>query len=74
VDTDLFLVFGLVLAGLAFPSLINAFSESRAPKAAFLLFAVSGVMIAVAISQKPSGYSFQEIPTAFIRVFSMMVN
>jgi len=74
VNSDLFLVFGLVLAGLAFPSLINAFSESRAPKAAFFLFAVSGVMIAIAIFQKPSGYSFQDIPAAFVRVFSMMVN
>ena len=67
-DTDLLLVIGIVLGALSIPSLLSAYSESRAPRAGAVIVLVSGVLIVVAWSRHAAGYSFAEIPDVFMRV------
>jgi formate-dependent nitrite reductase membrane component NrfD len=74
IDNDLILVIGIVLGALAIPSLLSAFSESRAPRAGAILVLLSGVLIAVALSRQTTGYSFSEIPDVFLRVIGRYTN
>lgn len=73
-DNDLFLVFGLIIAGLAVPSVLGAIVDSRTPRGAAIMVMIGSGMIAVAVMKKPSGYSFQEVPQAFVRVIGKFVN
>ena len=73
-DTDLFLVIGIILMGLAIPSLLAAFTESRAPRGGAILILIGGVLIVVALSQNTPTYTFAEIPDVFLRVISRFVN
>jgi hypothetical protein len=73
-DTDLILVIGITLAALTIPSLLAAFSESRPPRAAAVLMLIAGTMIVVALTQRPSGYAFADIPQTFMRVFGRLMN
>lgn len=73
-QTDIYLVIGLILGALAFPSLLNAFSESRFPRLALLLFLAASVLIILAVTGKPGGYNVSDIPHAFIRVFGRLTN
>ncbi len=65
---DLLFVLGLIISALAIPSVISAFSESRTPRAAAIMFMIGGGLIAIAVTQQPGGYSFEEIPDVFSRV------
>jgi len=73
-DNDLFLVLGLVIAGLAIPSVVGAFVDSRVPRVAAIMVMIGSGMIAVAIMGKPSGYSFEDVPKAFTRVIGKYIN
>jgi hypothetical protein len=73
-DNDLFLVFGLITAGLAIPSVIGAFVDNRVPRVASIMVMIGSGMIAVAIMGKPSGYSFEDVPKAFTRVIGKYIN
>lgn len=73
-NTDLYLVIGMIVGALAIPSLLGAFAESRTPRAGSILVLISGVLIAVALTQKPSGYTFAEIPHVFVRVIGSFVH
>jgi hypothetical protein len=72
-NNDLFMVLGIVIGALAVPSIISAFSESRTPRAAAVLLMIAGALIAVAVTQRPGGYSFDEIPDVFVRVFAQFI-
>jgi len=65
---DLFLVAGIIIAGLALPSILGAMAERRSPRVAALAILVGGTLILLGMSQKPGGYSLQEVPDAFVRV------
>ncbi|MFN4157303.1 MAG: hypothetical protein ACK4GO_02720 [Gemmobacter sp.] len=69
-DTDLMLVVGVVVAVLTLPSLFSAFMDGRAPRAGAILALIAGVLIAVAVSERPGGYAIADIPDAFYRVFA----
>ncbi|MBT0959262.1 hypothetical protein IV417_17880 [Alphaproteobacteria bacterium KMM 3653] len=69
-NPDLIFVIGCIVGLLSIPSLIGAFSESRTPRAAAILIMIAAGLIAVAILQKPTGYSIATIPEVFTRVFS----
>ena len=73
-DTDLILVLGIILTALSLPSLLSAFSESRAPRAGAIMLLVGGVLLAVALTQKPGGYTFAEIGNVFVKVIARVVN
>lgn len=67
-DTDLMLVVGIVVCVLSLPALLAAFSESRAPRAGAIMLLIGGVLLVVALTKKPSGYTFAEIPDVFMHV------
>lgn len=73
-DTDLVFVIGIILGGLAIPSVIGAFTHGRAPRVAMIMIVISGAMIVYAMKQKPSGYAIQDIPSAFSRVVDRYLN
>ncbi len=67
-ESDLFLVIGLIISGLAIPSIVGALVDSRVPRVAAIMIMIGSGMIAIAVIQKPSGYSVQDIPHVFSRV------
>jgi len=67
-DTDLFLVGGLIIAGLSIPSILGSLVDKRVPRAAAIMIMIGTGMIAVAVINKPSGYKLEDIPYAFTRV------
>ena len=73
-DTDLMLVLGLAVSVRAIPSLLSAFAESRAPRAGAIMVLIGGVLVVVALTQKPSGYTFAEIPEVVLSVIGRFIN
>ena len=67
-DYDIFLVIGVVVGVLAIPSFISALSDKRAPSTLAIMVLISGGLIAIAVSQKPGGYSIDSVPDVFVRV------
>lgn len=68
-DPDLLMVVGVTVGVLTVPSLFSAFMDGRAPRAGAIMALIAGVLIAVAVSERPGGYAIAEIPDAFFRVF-----
>ncbi len=73
-DTDLILVIGILLTALSIPSLLASFAESRPPRAGAILLLIGGVLVVVALSQTPTGYTFAELPDVIYRVIGGFVN
>ncbi len=73
-NNDLFLVLGLIISGLAIPSIIGALVDGRVPRGAAIMIMIGSGMIAVAVLGKPSGYSIQDVPKAFTRVIGKYIN
>ena len=73
-DTDLYLVIGIVVGALALPSLLSAFVEGRPPRGGAVLVLIGGVLIIVALTNHSRGYSFAEIPDVFYRVLGRYLN
>ncbi len=61
---------GLLILGITTPSIISAVSDGRAPRAAIIVLMLGGSLAVYALSQKPGGYTLDEIPEAFIRVIA----
>lgn len=74
VDSDLFLVMGVIVAAFAVPAVISAFSDSRPPRAAAIAVLVGGGLILLAFVTKPGGYSPGQIPEVFARVLARVLN
>lgn len=73
-NTDLYLVIGLIIGALSIPSLLGAFAESRTPRAGAILLLIAGVLVVVALTQRPTGYRFAEIPHVFVRVIGSFLH
>lgn len=73
-NSDLLLVIGIVLAAFSIPSLLSAYSESRPPRVAAVVVVGALALVAWALSTSPGGYSFAEIPKAFVRVIGSVLN
>ncbi|MBQ0805797.1 MULTISPECIES: hypothetical protein [unclassified Sulfitobacter] len=69
-DSDLALVLGLALAALSVPSIVSAFSDSRAPRASVLTVLIAGGLIVYAIRSHPGGYALEDIPDAILHVIA----
>ncbi|WP_377513198.1 hypothetical protein [Octadecabacter sp. R77987] len=67
------LVIGLIVAAFSIPPILGALAEGRAPRAAAIMVLIGGGLIALAVSQKPSGYSINEIPDVFVRVVGQFI-
>lgn len=72
-DTDLMLVVGLGVCALAIPALLAAFSDSRPPRAGAIMVLIGGVLLATALTQKPSGYTFAEVPEVIFKVIGRYI-
>ena len=73
-DTDLIFVTGLVVAGLSIPSIMGALADGRVPRVVSIAVLVGGGLVALAVSQKPSGYALEDIPTVFVEVVGRYIN
>lgn len=73
-DHDLALVIGLLVAVFSVPALVSSFSERRAPRVAAIALIVGGGLIAWAVTQKPGGYSFDQVPNVVVKVVARFVN
>ncbi|MGR3461602.1 MAG: hypothetical protein ACU0AX_03905 [Roseovarius sp.] len=69
-DADLAMAIGLVLGVFSVPSLLSALSEARKPRVGALVLVIAGGMIIWAISQKPGGYTFAELPAVILDVMA----
>ncbi len=69
-DSDLALVLGLAIAALSVPSIVSAFSDSRAPRASVLTVLIAGGLIVYAIRSHPGGYALEDIPDAILHVIA----
>lgn len=67
-DAELMFVVGTILCGFSIPSILSAFADSRPPRAAAIILLIGGVLVVVAIGQKPGGFTIGEIPHVFLRV------
>ena len=73
-DTDLYLVIGIVVFALALPSLLSAFVEGRPPRLGAIMALAGATLIIVALTNHARGYSFAEIPDVFYRVLGRYIN
>jgi formate-dependent nitrite reductase membrane component NrfD len=73
-DTDVALTLGIVLLVLALPSLLSAWVEGRAPRVGAILVIAAGGLIISAVTTRPGGYAFNEVPAAIINVVSRLFN
>jgi hypothetical protein len=73
-DPDLLLVIGLIVGVLAIPSLLSAWSDSRAPSAGAIMVLIAGVLLVVAFQNKAGGYSVAEIPHVFFKVIGRYIH
>jgi len=73
-DHDLALAIGLVIAVFAVPAVISAFSDKRAPRVAAIAVLIGGGLAAWAFTQKPGGYTLDEVPDVIVRVIARYVS
>ncbi|HKL65043.1 MAG TPA: hypothetical protein VJ886_02945 [Roseovarius sp.] len=69
-DADLAMAIGLVLGVFSVPALLSAISEARPPRVGALVMMIAGGMILWAITQKPGGYTFAELPAVILNVMA----
>lgn len=67
-DAELMFVVGTVLCGFSVPSILSAMADSRPPRAAAIILLIGGVLVVVAIGQRPGGFAINDIPNVFFRV------
>ncbi len=72
-SNDQILVIGIIICALAIPSLLAAYSESRAPRAGAIMVLIGGVLLTLAITQKSGGYRFDQIPHIFVQVIADVI-
>ncbi|SHL14274.1 hypothetical protein SAMN05444414_1068 [Roseovarius marisflavi] len=69
-DPDLAMAIGVVLGVFTVPSIMSAISDGRAPRVAAFAMIASGVLIVWALSNKPGGYDFSDLPNVLVRVIA----
>lgn len=73
-NSDLYLVVGIVVVAFTIPAIVSALSDGRAPRTAAIMVMIGGGLIALAVYQTPGGYEVAEIPSVFVRVVSRYLN
>jgi formate-dependent nitrite reductase membrane component NrfD len=73
-DTDLVLTLGIVLVVLTIPSLLAAWVDGRIPRVGALMIIASLALILAAVMTRPTGYTFEEIPTVMLNVAGRLIN
>ena len=73
-DPDLAMAIGMVLGVFSIPSIISALSEGHPPRVATFVLMASGGLVVWAISNKPGGYSFGDLPEVLVWVIARYVS
>ncbi|WP_372602636.1 hypothetical protein [Actibacterium sp.] len=73
-DPDFLLVTGVVCGILAIPSLLNAYSESRPPRLAAMMFIAALVLIGLAVAKTPAPYRVADFPHVFAGVVARFLH
>ncbi len=71
-DTDLVLTAGILLLVLTLPSLLSAWVEQRVPRVGVIMGLAAIIMIVAALTTRPGGYSFSEVPSVILGVFARL--
>ena len=72
-DPDLAMAIGMVLGVFSLPAVLSAVSDRRAPRVAMFTILGAGGLILWALSNKPGGYSFSELPKLLIEVIARYI-
>ncbi|MGR3802084.1 hypothetical protein [Marinibacterium profundimaris] len=72
-DPDLSLVIGILLAGLAIPGVLAALVDRRVPKLPVVMAAGGAYLIYRAVTTLPGGFSWPDVPNAFIDVIARVI-
>lgn len=64
-NTDLYLVIGIIVVALAIPAVFAAYSEGRVPRAASILVLIGGSLVVMALTKKPGGLRCRTSRTPF---------
>ncbi|UWR33321.1 hypothetical protein K3759_15490 [Sulfitobacter sp. W027] len=72
-NSDLALVFGIVLAALSIPSILSAVTDRRSPRVSALAILIAGALILYAINKRPGGYAFADVPNVFVSVAAKLL-
>ena len=67
-DSDLILVLGLVVALLAVPSAVSAYSDGRPPLLPGIAFLIGAGLVAAMVVMNPGVYSVATLPDVFFGV------
>ena len=69
-DPDLAFILGLIIACFAIPSVLSAYSDSRAPRTSAVVVLIAGGLILYGMATKPGGYAIKDIPDVFFGVIN----
>jgi formate-dependent nitrite reductase membrane component NrfD len=72
VDTDVALVSGILLIALSIPAALNGWTEGSLPRFSMVMSVAGLGLVGYAMSFRPTGYGFEDVPVAFVRVFAMI--
>ncbi|PKP83940.1 MAG: hypothetical protein CVT80_10990 [Alphaproteobacteria bacterium HGW-Alphaproteobacteria-2] len=70
---DIYLVAGVILAALAIPAVLSAWSDGRALRGLAIIVLISGGLIGFAVYRWPGTMSLGDIPDAFVRVVARIL-
>lgn len=65
---DSALVLGCLLAAFSIPSIVSAWSDKRPPRSSALTLLAALGLVLYALRSAEGGYTFAQIPDAFVRV------
>ena len=73
-QTDYLVVFGSLAVLVSLPALLNAFSRGDPPRVWGVLAIAGFGMLAAGFGSAGSGYTYDDLPDAYGRVFAGLVN
>lgn len=73
-DTDLFVVVGILLAAFALPSALASYAEGVFPKMALTTLAFGAFIALIGAVFSPDGYGFSRIPHSFVEILARILN
>jgi len=71
---DIALAAGIILAVLSVVSVLTALIERRSPRVASVVVVIAGGLLLWAIGADADGFSWSDIPEAFINIVAAVVN
>lgn len=73
-DHDLFLAIGLIVGVFSVPAIVSAIADGRTPRVAAIVLVAAGGLAAYAITQKPGGYTIDQLPDVIVNVIARFIN